>query len=55
MLSEASDGFAVTAVERCYLVLALQSELCVSGTHEQAGLFCDFLGDFFVVDIGLVN
>ena len=55
MLSEASDGFAITEVELCYLTLAVQSELCVLGMHEQAWLFCDFLGDFFVVDIGLVN
>lgn len=51
MLSEASGGFAVTEVELCYVILAVQSELWVSGMHEQALLFCDLLGDFFVVDI----
>lgn len=55
MLSEGSDGFAITEVELCCLILAVQPELCVSGMREQVWLFCDFLGDFFVVNIGLVD
>lgn len=55
MLSEASDGFAITEVELCYLILAVRSELCVLGMHDQAWLFCDFIADFFVVNIGLVD
>lgn len=50
MLSEAPDGFAVSEVKLCYLILAAQAGMC-----EQARLFSDFLGDFFVVDTGLVN
>lgn len=55
MLSAASDGFGITEVELCYLILAVQPQLCVSGMHEQVWLFGDILGDFFVVDIGLGN
>lgn len=42
MLSEAPDGFAVSEMELCYLVLAAQAGMC-----EQARLFSDFPGDFF--------
>jgi len=55
MLSEASEVFAVTEVEPCYLMLAVQSELSTSGTQGRAWLCCDLLGDFFVVGIGLVH
>lgn len=55
MLRKAGDGFAISEVELCYLKLAFRSEPCILDMHEEVWLFCDFLGDFFVVSIGFVN